>query len=101
MKLCLLGESHSHSSQHFPGILTRLGMGQSGLGSLTSMEQRGTQPTAPSKQVHWYLQLLWNDSPLLYTIPPNTQGVPSRATEKHGEQGEREILASDAQLCQK
>lgn len=79
MKLCLLGESHSHSSQHLPGTLTRLGMGQSGLGSRTSMEQRGTQPTAPSRQVHWYLQLLWKDSPLLYTMPPNTQGVPSRA----------------------
>lgn len=54
-------------------------MGQSGLGRRMSMEHRGTQPTAPSKQVHWYLQLLWNVSPLLYTIPPNTQVAPSRA----------------------
>lgn len=43
------------------------------------MLHRGTHPTAPSRQVHWYLQLLWKDSPLLYTIPPNTQGAPSRA----------------------
>lgn len=43
------------------------------------MEQRGTQPTAPSRQVHWYLQLLWKDSPLLYTMPPNTHGAPSLA----------------------
>lgn len=73
------GESHTHSSQHFPGTLTLRGIGQSGLGSRTSMPQSGTQPTAPSRHVHWYLQLLWNDSPLRYTFPPNTQGAPSRA----------------------
>lgn len=78
-KVSFLGESHIHSSQHFPGTLTRLGMGQSGLGSRMSMEQSGTQPTAPSRQVHWYLQLLWKDSPFLYTMPPNTQVAPSRA----------------------
>lgn len=43
------------------------------------MLQRGTQPTAPSRQVHWYLQLLWKDSPLRYTMPEKTQGAPSRA----------------------
>lgn len=43
------------------------------------MLQRGTQPTAPSRQVHWYLQLLWKDSPLRYTMPLNTHGAPSRA----------------------
>lgn len=78
-ELVVGGESHTHSSQHFPGTLTRRGMGQSGLGSRTSMPQSGTQPTAPSRHVHWYLQLLWNDSPLRYTFPPNTQGAPSRA----------------------
>lgn len=43
------------------------------------MLHRGTQPTAPSRQVHWYLQLLWKDSPLRYTDPPKTQGAPSLA----------------------
>lgn len=74
-----LGSSHTHSSQHFPGSLTLLGKGQSGLGRRTSILHRGTQPTAPSRQVHWYLQLLWKDSPLLYTVPPKTQGAPSLA----------------------
>lgn len=74
-----LGSSHTHSSQHFPGSLTLLGKGQSGLGRRTSMLHRGTQPTAPSRQVHWYLQLLWKDSPLRYTDPPKTQGAPSLA----------------------
>lgn len=74
-----LGSSHTHSSQHFPGSLTLLGKGQSGLGRRTSMLHSGTQPTAPSRQVHWYLQLLWKDSPLRYTDPPKTQGAPSLA----------------------
>lgn len=51
------------------------------------MLQRGTQPTAPSRQVHWYLQLLWKDSPLLYTVPPKTQGAPSLAEEEEGKKG--------------
>lgn len=74
-----MGSSHTHSSQHFPGSLTLLGKGQSGLGRRTSMLHSGTQPTAPSRQVHWYLQLLWKDSPLRYTDPPKTQGAPSLA----------------------
>lgn len=78
-KVFWCGESHTHSSQHFPGTLTLRGIGQSGLGSLMSIPQRGTQPTAPSRHVHWYLQLLWKDSPLRYTIPPNTQVAPSLA----------------------
>lgn len=65
-------------------------MGQSGLGSRTFMEQSGTQPTAPSRQVHWYLQLLWKVSPLLYTVPPNTQVAPSRAA--RGEEGQDSAL---------
>ena len=73
------GASHTHSSQHFPGTLTRRGMGQSGLGRRMSMLHRGIQPTAPSRHVHWYLQLLWKDSPLLYTIPPITQVAPPLA----------------------
>lgn len=51
------------------------------------MLHRGTQPTAPSRQVHWYLQLLWKDSPLLYTVPPKTQGAPSLAEEEEGKKG--------------
>lgn len=73
------GASHTHSSQHFSGTLTRRGMGQSGLGRRMSMLHRGIQPTAPSRHVHWYLQLLWKDSPLLYTIPPITQVAPPLA----------------------
>lgn len=83
-KVFVGGESHTHSSQHFPGTLTRLGMGQSGLGSRMFMEQSGTHPTAPSRQVHWYLQLLWNISPLLYTMPPITQVAPSWAVGVQG-----------------
>ena len=64
-KVCLNGASHTHSSQHFPGTFTLRGMGQSGLGRRMSMLHRGTQPTAPSRHVHWYLQLPWKDSPLL------------------------------------
>lgn len=79
-----LGSSHTHSSQHFPGSLTLRGKGQSGLGRRTSMLHRGTQPTAPSRQVHWYLQLLWKDSPLRYTVPPKMQGAPSLAEEVDG-----------------
>lgn len=51
------------------------------------MLHRGTQPTAPSRQVHWYLQLLWKDSPLLYTVPPKTQGAPSLAEGEEGKKG--------------
>lgn len=82
-----LGLSHTHSSQHFPGSLTLRGKGQSGLGRRTSMLHRGTQPTAPSRQVHWYLQLLWKDSPLRYTVPPKTQGAPSLAEGEEGKRG--------------
>lgn len=82
-----LGSSHTHSSQHFPGSLTLRGKGQSGLGRRTSMLHRGTQPTAPSRQVHWYLQLLWKDSPLRYTVPPKTQGAPSLAEGEEGKKG--------------
>lgn len=85
-ELVVGGESQTHSSQHFPGTLTLRGMGQSGLGSRTSMPQSGTQPTAPSRQVHWYLQLLWKDSPLRYTFPPNTQEAPSRAIVERSEE---------------
>lgn len=45
------------------------------------MLQRGTHPRPPSRHVHRYLQLLWKVSPLLYTIPPNTQGAPSLAVQ--------------------
>lgn len=82
-----LGSSHTHSSQHFPGSLTLRGKGQSGLGRRTSMLHRGTQPTAPSRQVHWYLQLLWKDSPLRYTVPPKTQGAPSLAEGEERKKG--------------
>ena len=51
------------------------------------MLHRGTQPTAPSRQVHWYLQLLWKDSPLRYTVPPKTQGAPSLAEGEEGKKG--------------
>ena len=57
-------ESQIHFSQHSPGTLTFLGAGQSGWGSSRSSSQRGTQPTCPSWQAHWYLQLGWKVSPL-------------------------------------
>lgn len=82
MRSLSLGSSHTHSSQHFPGSFTLRGYGQSGLGRRTSMLQRGTQPTAPSRQVHWYLQLLWKDWPLRYTMPPNIHGAPSFAANR-------------------
>lgn len=49
---------------------------------------------APSRQVHWYLQLLWNVSPLLYTVPPNTQVAPSRAVE--GERKAQDSVFTEA-----
>lgn len=59
------------------------------------MLHRGTQPTAPSRQVHWYLQLLWKDSPLRYTVPPKTQGAPSLAEGNKG-RGDARVRSSVA-----
>lgn len=60
------------------------------------MLQRGTQPTAPSRQVHWYLQLLWKDSPLRYTMPPKTHGAPSRAARSRRRRVRRAGAGSEA-----
>lgn len=55
--------SQTHSSQHCPGTLTSLGLGQPRLGRESSCGQSGMQPTAPSMHVHWCLQLGWKLSP--------------------------------------
>lgn len=55
--------SQTHSSQHCPGTLTSLGLGQPRLGRESSCGQSGMQPTAPSMHVHWCLQFGWKLSP--------------------------------------
>lgn len=55
--------SQTHSSQHCPGTLTSLGLGQPRLGRESSWGQSGMQPTAPSMHVHWCLQFGWKLSP--------------------------------------
>lgn len=58
-----LVSSHTHSSQHWPGTLTSLGLAQPRLGRESSCGHSGTHPTAPSMHVHWCLQLGWKLSP--------------------------------------
>lgn len=58
-----LVSSQTHSSQHWPGTLTSLGLAQPRLGRDSSWGHSGTQPTAPSMHVHWCLQLGWKLSP--------------------------------------
>lgn len=70
---CRSPASQTHSGQHFPGMSTRRGWGQSGVGRRTSSWQSGTQVKPPSRQRHCSLQLGWNTSPSRYSRPFTSQ----------------------------